>query len=399
MPLNRDALDARVDDLRSELNALARRIHDHPELRFQEHQAVDFIDEVLSEHGVAVDRGAGGLETAFRATVGQGEPRVAILAEYDALPEIGHACGHNLIAAGAVGAFLALAAQLEAAGVADRTARGTVELIGTPAEEGGGGKLSLLDAGVFDGLNAAIMYHPFDRDVIAHPTLANLWLDFTFEGQSAHAAIAPHSGRSALTACLDTFRLVDSQRVHFRDGVRVHGVISEGGHAVNIIPERAVCEFSVRARDAAELDRVRSVVERCGRAAALASDVAVSIETRRGYKEVWTSSSIADRMAHALRALGRKPDMVDDAAGSGSTDMGNVSQAVPALHAWLAICDRGAAQCHERAFAEHARSDGGLAAMAVAAKAMARTVADLLEDADLRARAAAELRDRQRVPR
>ena len=394
MALDREALDARVDTLDRELSNLARRIHDHPELRFEEHRAVAFIDEVLKTHGVELKKGTGGLDTAFRATAGKGKPKIAVLAEYDALPELGHACGHNLIAAGAVGAFLSLASQLEAA--ADGAIQGSVELIGTPAEEGGGGKLMLINAGVFDGLDAVLMYHPFDRDVIAHPTLANRWLEMTFEGKSSHAAIAPHEGQSALTACLDTFRLVDSQRVHFRDGVRVHGIVVEGGSAVNIIPERAACEFSIRARDAQELARVRAIVERCGRAAALASDVDVTIERRGGYDAMWTSSPIAERMSIALKELGRDPDMTDDNAGAGSTDMGNVSQVVPSVHAWLGICDRGAALCHDRAFAEHARSAGGMATMLVAAKAMARTVADLLEDEDLRVRAAEELRARQR---
>ncbi len=394
MALNRDALDALVDNLESELSGLARRIHDHPELRYEEHRAVGFVDEVLKNHGIELQKGIGGIETAFRATIGAGQPRVAILAEYDALPELGHACGHNLIAAGAVGAFLSLAAQL--GGAAEGTCPGTVELLGTPAEEGGGGKLRLIDAGVFDGLDAALMYHPFDRDVVAHPTLSNLWLEMTFEGKSAHAAIAPHEGQSALTACLDTFRLVDSQRVHFRDGVRVHGIVGTGGDAVNVIPERAACEFSVRARDSRELNRVRAIVERCGRAAALASDVAVTIESKRGYEAMWTSSPIAERMAHGLRVLGRKPNLTDEEAGAGSTDMGNVSQVVPAVHAWLGICEPGEALCHDRAFAEYARSESGMATMLIAAKAMARTVADLLEDGDLRVRAAEELRARQR---
>jgi metal-dependent amidase/aminoacylase/carboxypeptidase family protein len=147
---------------------------------------------------------------------------VAILAEYDALPEIGHACGHNLIAAGALGAFLALAAQREALA-------GTVELIGTPAEEGGGGKIRLLEAGVFEGVDAAMMFHPFDRDLLAHFTLANVWIEMRFSGRPSHAAIAPWEGQSALTACMDTFRLIDGQRVHFRDGVRVHGYIQTAG--------------------------------------------------------------------------------------------------------------------------------------------------------------------------
>ena len=173
---------------------------------------------------------------------------VAILGEYDALPEIGHACGHNLIAASAVGAFLAAAAVVDAR-------EGEVVFLGTPAEEGGGGKIKMIEAASSRALDAAMMFHPFDRDMLAHPALASVWLAMTFRGAPAHAAAAPHDGKSALTACMDTFRLVDGQRVRFRDGVRVHGYITNGGQAVNIIPELAACEFSVRARD---IERARA---------------------------------------------------------------------------------------------------------------------------------------------
>src|SRR5690606_33283483 len=187
--------------------------------------------------------------------------------------------GHNLIAAGAVGAFVALAKHADALG-------GSVELIGTPAEEGGAGKVRLLDAGVFRGIDAAMMYHPFDRDILAHPALASFWIEMRFTGVPSHAAAAPHEGRSALTACLQTLQLIDAQRVHFRDGVRVHGFITNGGQAVNIIPENAACEFSVRAPNAEELMRVREIVERSAKGAALACGVDVSLQVRTGYREM-----------------------------------------------------------------------------------------------------------------
>jgi amidohydrolase len=371
-------VDEQVERHGEALKALARRIHEHPELRYQEHQAVAFISELLEEVGVAVERGIGGLATAFRATVGRtGGPRVAILAEYDALPEIGHACGHNLIAAGAVGAFLGLqgiAAELP----------GQVELIGTPAEEGGGGKIKLIEAGLFKGLDAAMMYHPFDRDILLHPALASVWLEMTYRGHPSHAAAAPWDGQSALTACLDTFRLVDGQRVHFRDGVRVHGFIKDGGQAVNIIPERAVAEFSVRALDTREMERVRAIVERCARGAALASGVEVEIAVRQGYRDMRHSVPLAERFGRHLEALGRRPRREAPEVGAGSTDMGDVSHVVPAIHPWLAICDEGSTTIHQHAFAACARSNRGLDTMILAAKAMARTALDVLRDEALR---------------
>ena len=377
MPLDRSALDRAVDELRPALVDLARRIHQSPELRFEEHKAARWISELVESHSVSVERQTGGLVTAFRASVGRGDgPRIALLAEYDALPEIGHACGHNLIAAGAVGAFLALArsaAELD----------GTIELIGTPAEEGGGGKVRLLEAKIFDGVDAAMMYHPFDRDLLTHPALASVWLQMAFSGTPSHAAAAPWDGRSALTACLETFRLIDSQRVHFKDGVRVHGFVTNGGQAVNIIVEHAACEFSVRALSAEELERVRSIVERCARGAALACGVEVAIHARAGYREMNNNLTMANRFGAALEALGRRAKLDDASVGAGSTDMGDVSQHLPAIHPYLAICDEGESLCHEHHFAACAASERGFETMIVAAKALARTAADLVEDPEL----------------
>lgn len=372
------AIDDAVDSNATELTELSRRIHANPELRFEETKAAGWICDLLAARGHAVERGLAGMPTAFRAHAGKkGGPRVAILAEYDALPEIGHACGHNLIATAAVAAFVAAAPLAAQAG-------GEIVLLGTPAEEGGGGKIKLIDAGAFAGLDAAMMFHPFDRDLLAHPALASTWLTFTFKGTPSHAAIAPHDGRSALTACMDTLRLIDGQRVHFRDGVRVHGFVTNGGQAVNIIPESAECEVNVRALDAKELARIRGIVERCGRAAAMASDVDVAINVRNGYREMVNNLSLARRFGEHLRAFGRTPRETDATVGAGSTDMGDVSHVVPSIHPWLAIVDQGEALCHEHRFAEAAASDRGQTSALVAGKAMARTALEVLSDPKLR---------------
>jgi amidohydrolase len=383
MPAARGVLDSAVDAQRGELVELARAIHGHPELCFEERRAAGWVAEYVERAtGIAVERGVGGLETAVRARAGSGEPRVAIFAEYDALPEIGHACGHNLIAAGAVGAFVALA---RSPGLS-----GTVELVGTPAEEGGGGKIRLMEAGVFEGLSAAMMFHPFDRDLLAHPALSSLRLTLKYRGAPAHAAMAPGEGQSALTACLDTFRLIDSQRVHFADGVRVHGIVTNGGQAVNIIPEYAESEFSLRARSTPDLERVLEVARRCAKGAALASGVEVEIVEKRGYREMWNNMAMAERFGVALRELGRSPRNADPEVGAGSTDMGDISQYVPAIHPWLAICDKGESLCHQHHFAACAVSERGFDTMVVGAKALARTAADLLEDPALLAQASRE---------
>ena len=378
MSIDPSRIPADVDALAPALREVSTKIHQNPELRFEEHRAAAWLTEAVEKAGVPVERGVGGMPTAFRARIGGGAgPRVAILAEYDALPEIGHACGHNLIAAGALGAFLALARQGGELG-------GTVDLGGTAAEEGGGGKIKLIDAGLFEGVDAAMMFHPFDRDLLAHIALASVWLEMRFKGTPSHAALAPWEGASALTACMDTFRLIDSQRVHFRDGVRVHGFITRGGQAVNIIPEDAACEFSVRALDMTELARVRAVVERCARAAAMASGVEVSIHPRQGYKDMINNMPMARRFGDHLRSMGVEPAEGDASVGAGSTDMGDVSHAVPSIHPWLAICDKGETTCHQHAFAACAGSERGARSMLLAAKAMALTTADFLRDEALR---------------
>ena len=376
------AVDAAVDSIAEDLKSLARRIHDNPELRFEEHKASAWISELLVRHGHEVERNLGGMPTALRARAGASRGRrVAILAEYDALPGVGHACGHNLIAAAAVGGFLAAASV---------GGDGEIVFLGTPAEEGGGGKIAMVEAGVFDGIDAAMMFHPFDRDLLSHRALASLWLSAEFRGVPAHAAIAPHSGKSALTACLDTFRLVDGQRVHFRDGVRVHGYVTDGGQAINIIPEHAACEFSVRATDGDELQRVLAIVERCARAAAMASDVDVTVSVRRGYRDMVNNMTLARCFGSHLRALGRVPEERDPSVGAGSTDMGDVSHVVPAIHPWLAIVPRGAALCHEQRFAAAAREEPAMATALVAAKALARTSLEFLADPELASAAKAE---------
>jgi amidohydrolase len=374
------AIDDVVDGERAALTKLSNDIHQNPELRFEEHKAAGWIAELLRARGFEVEQGVAGMETALRAKRGNPKgPRVAILGEYDALPEIGHACGHNLIAASAVGAFLAAAAVVDRSG-------GEVTFLGTPAEEGGGGKIKMIEAGCFDGFSAAMMFHPFDRDILAHGALASTWLVMTFRGAPAHAAAAPHDGNSALTACMDAFRLIDGQRVHFRDGVRVHGYITNGGQAVNIIPELAQCELSVRARSVEELERVRKIVERCAAGAAMASGVKLEVVARQGYRDMRNNMAMARRFgAHLdVAAGGRKARETDERVGAGSTDMGDVSHVVPSIHPYLAIVDENEALCHQHRFADAAGSDRGLRTAYDAAKALARTAVEVLTDESLR---------------
>ena len=327
------------------------------------------------------------MPTALRARAGKaGGPRVAVIAEYDALPEIGHACGHNLIATGGVGAFVGAAAAIEQSG-------GELIFLGTPAEEGGGGKIKMIEAGVFEGVDAAMMFHPFDHDILRHPFLATCTYEFIFEGRASHAAAAPWDGKNALVACMDAFRLIDSQRPTFRDGVRVHGIIRDGGgEASNVIPERASSEITVRALDDVEHARVRSIVERCVRAAALASDVVVKMNVHEGYRSMTNNIALSRVFGAHCQELGRATKETDPSVGTGSTDMGDVSHVVPSIHPMLAIVDSGTTTIHQREFAAAAASDRGIETAIIAAKAMARTAIEILSDAPLRERVRAELR-------
>jgi amidohydrolase len=299
-----------------------------------------------------------------------------------------------LIAAGALGAALGLRQ------VADRLP-GEVLVLGTPAEEGGGGKIKLLEAGLFEGVDAAMMFHPLDRTVLWQGALAMNRVDVVFHGSPAHAAAAPWDGSSALRAVIQTFNLVDSGRVHLRDGTRVHGFITDGGQAVNIIPERAACAFSLRAPRAAYLERVIADFTRCAEAAALATGTRVEVTRQMGYKDMRNNEPMARRFGAHLGALGVPHADTDPSLGIGSTDMGDVSYAVPAIHPYMAICDRGEAFCHNHAFAAKAASDQGISAMMAAAKAMALTALDLLGDDALRADAKSFFRrgaDGENVP-
>jgi len=373
-----------IDAAAPTLEAVARDIHAHPELCYEERLASERLATELERAGLTVERGAGGVATALRARFGpSGGPRVAILAEYDALPEIGHACGHNLIAAGALGAALGLYA------VRDQLP-GEVVFLGTPAEEGGGGKIRLIEAGLFADIDVAMMFHPLDRSLLWQGALAMTRVDMTFRGKPAHAAAAPWDGSSALRAVIQTFNLIDSARVHLRDGARIHGIITDGGQAVNIIPERAAAAFSVRAPTAAYLQRVMAEVRRAAEAAALATGTTVDIVDKQGYRDMRNNEPLARRFGDKLAALGVPFSETDPRIGIGSTDMGDVSYQVPAIHPYLGICAPGEAFPHQHGFAARAASPRAMEAMRAAAKAMALLSWDVFHDPELlrKARAA-----------
>ena len=309
--------------LRDDLIVLSRAIHAAPELAYQERQAVANIASLLRRHGHAVELSYGGLETAFRARVGPHGPSVALLAEYDALPEIGHACGHNLIAMSNVGAFLLAAQRAKELEVG-------IELIGTPAEESGGGKIDLIGAGAFKQSVAVLSSHPGGNTwEFGRSSLGIVGRLVRFHGLASHAAYSPHKGKNALTAAIRLFLAVDGWRQHLPADTRVHGIITKGGAASNIIPDLAECDFGLRAADLAVLEEMDATFRRMAEGAAMQTGTTVEIDDKmRLYAPVKPNPRID---ALLREEFGRRKIPVEQGGLTlASTDFGNVSQVAPA---------------------------------------------------------------------
>jgi amidohydrolase len=373
---------AAVDAMRGELLRLSHAIHAKPELAFEEHAAQRLLVEAVRKAGLEVEAGAYGLETAFAAEFGTAGPCVALLAEYDALPEIGHACGHNLIAASGVGAALALASL-------SRELPGRIRLLGTPAEERGCGKELMARQGALEGVDAALMMHPSSVNLVTMPCVCLAELDVVYRGKAAHAAAMPERGVNALDALVMAYQGIAALRQHIRVTERIHGIITDGGQAPNIVPERAAGRFYVRAANRAELDALKLRVEGCFRAGADATGA--SLELAWGpadYLDIRFNEPLAGAFRANAERLGRVFFPLDKlpAGLQGSTDMGNVSQRVPSIHPMLAAAPLHCT-IHNAEFATWAGSELGDAAALDGAKALAMTALDFLCDASLRQRA------------
>jgi amidohydrolase len=352
-------------------------LHDHPELGFEERYAHAALTAMLEEHGLTVERSAFGLETAFAAHAGATGPLIAVICEYDALPELGHGCGHNVIAAAGVGAALALAPLADELG-------GRLLVLGTPAEEGGGGKELLLRAGAFDGVEAALMVHPADEDAPGFRAIAMQRLAAVFRGTPAHAAAAPHEGRNALDAAVLAYQAVAALRQHIRGGDRIHGIITEGGVQANVIPERAAMEWYARSPTFAGLEELKPRVEACMRAGADAAGCALALDwLDPAFADLIHSHVLGRQFAANAAALGRGMASASEPnAMTASTDLGNVSQKLPVVHPLISIAPPGTAP-HTPAFAAAARSEAADAAIVDGAVALAATVVDLWTDPGL----------------
>jgi amidohydrolase len=367
-------LAAAVEAARHDILDLSHRIHANPEPAFEEHQAATWIAEVLRAHGYAVQHPAGSLATAIRAARPGGRggdgPRIGILAEYDALPGLGHGCGHNTMAASGVGAAIALAA------VADEVA-GEIVFLGTPAEERGSGKQIMIDDGLFEGLDAALLYHPCDRDHVESHPLASEDADVVFTGLQAHASSDPWMGRNALDALIALFTSVGLWRQQLRPTARVHGIIREGGTAANIIPDRTSAWFMIRSDDLDEYRRMRARFEAMCHAAAQATDTTAEV-TFSGFATTMVNNPVlAERFRANMGAYGIV-DQGDD-PNAGSTDMANVSWVCPTIHPDLAICEAGVPG-HSTRFRDAAALPRADETTLLAATLVAQTAYELFAD-------------------
>jgi amidohydrolase len=365
-------MNERIDALAEVLVEVSHDLHAHPELGYEERHAHDLLTSILEREGVEVTRRAHGLDTAFDARAGGEGPTVALCCEYDALPGVGHACGHNVIAAAGLGAGLAAAAVAGEAG-------GRVRVLGTPAEEGGGGKVVLADAGAFEGVDAAMMIHPADADLLWMDVIATTQLEAEYRGRAAHAAAFPERGRNALDAAVLGYVNVAALRQHLAPGERVHGVFTHGGDKANVVPDHTAMHWMVRSPTSASLGPLRERVVVCLEAGAAAAGCRVEHRAvAHDYADMLDNPVLLRLFAANAAAVGRS--LADPRTGGarvvGSTDMGNVSHLVPSIHPMLQVAP-ASVSIHSREFADHARSESGDRAVLDGARSLAMTVADL----------------------
>lgn len=376
------AVTREIDRRRDEIIQASLDIHGLPELAFQEHKAVQRLCSWLEDNDFQIDLGIAGLPTAFRATH-RGQPygpTIALLAEYDALAQIGHACGHNIIGTASAAAAIAV-------GTVMNGLQGQIVVLGTPAEEGGGGKVIMIERGALDGIDAAMMVHPGTRTKVVARALACVTLDVEFIGKSAHAASRPEDGINALDGLILSYTNINALRQHIRPDGRIHGIITNGGEAPNIIPARAAGRFLVRAEDDVYLDELLEKVLNCFKAGAAASGAKFTycISEKR-YAPMHSNTVLEEAFGANLQSLGVAVQPADATRGFGSTDMGNVSQVVPSIHPTIAIAPE-TVSTHSPEFAAAAASEGGHEGLVAAAKSLAMTAIDLLTSPDLLARA------------
>ena len=361
-----------VDNKANQLIRLSTQIHNDPEQAWEEHRASMLTGDILLENGFAVERGICGLATAFKARYGNGKPAIAFIAEYDALPEIGHGCGHNIIAAAAVGAGIASRKIVDLCG-------GSVLVMGCPAEEKLGGKVIMMKNGAFNGIDAALMVHPIagGRNWAGFRSTASISIEVDFWGRESHAAANPWDGMSALEGLILAFNNINSARLHFKERGRINGIIVDGGRSPNTIPEHGAGVFILRASDDEYLEDLKRIAIRCFEGAAKASETRVEYRWGMQCAVMQNSPILAELWKKNMRSLGLEVE--ESVENSASTDMGNVSRVIPSMHSFVSISSKSIA-FHSCEFTEAAGSEEAQKATLNGAKALAMTASDIFDD-------------------
>ncbi len=366
-----------VNDLSEKLVSIARKIFKYKEVAYEEYKSAKELSNFLEERGFQVSRGVAELETAFIAKYGSTPPHIALLAEYDALPSLGHACGHNLIGTISAGAAVAL----KESGILEH--HGTVSVIGSPAEESGGGKVALLKHGVFDDVDVAMMIHPASMTTGFDIAYAIDEFKVEYFGKASHAASAPERGINALDAMINAFVGIGLLRQQLPENARIHGIITNGGQASNIIPEYTKAEVGVRALKRKELDKI---VEKFGsvlKGAAKSTGCRLKITKQMSLDNVKVNVPLAQTLESNFKAIGEEVVKRTYEQGVGSTDMGNVTQKVPGIHAYINVTNSEDIAAHTQEFARACNSEYAYSAMLRAAKALGMTCLDIIEDGEL----------------
>ena len=367
------AIAKEIDARSAQLGELSRNIHDNPETAMKERRASAWLTEFLKENGFAVEKGICKLPTAFRGRYGKGKPVIAFLAEYDALPKLGHACGHNLIATSAVAAGVAAKRAVDELG-------GSIVVYGTPGEEADAGKAIMADRGAFTGLDAVMITHPGGGHQVIMNALACQTLDVEFIGRAAHAAADPEAGINALEAMILSYNAINALRQHIKEKARIHGVITDGGEAPNIVPSHSAATFLVRAEDDEYLDILEEKVINCFVGASVATGAELKYRWADvRYAAMRNNMALARLFRKNMQSLGRSIPLGDAGKWSGSSDVGNVSRLAPTIQPMVGIAPDDVL-IHSPRFAEAAAAKDALQCLLDAAKAMAMTAADLLAD-------------------
>lgn len=360
----------------AEIGGICSYIFENPELGLQEFKAQKALCDYLENNGFKVERGIGSLETAFIATYNSGKPgpTVALMAEYDSLPEIGHGCGHNIIGTSSSGAAVVLKEVMEKNGIG-----GVLKVMGTPAEETIGGKCTMIDEGAFEGIDVALIMHPADASMPDDISFASVNMEYTFHGKPAHSAACPWKGISALNCVIQMFNAVDAMRIHFKDFTRVHGIITDGGSAHNIITDKATAVFNIRALEYEYLMEVIEAINNCAKGAAMCFGGTVDINQASVIlKDVRNNKKLVDYVRNNMEFIGEEYIERDLTQGIGSTDVGNVTHHIPAIQFYIRL--KSGVGTHTLEFANASGGEEGLRTLSAAMRVLALSALDVLVD-------------------